>query len=327
MDNPLISIIIPVYNAEKYLHQCLDSVVAQTYTNWECLLIDDGSKDSSGAICDEYAEKDSRFRVFHKENGGVSSARNLGIKEASGEWIYFCDSDDYIYPQGLEIMMSYTNNDIDLVMAGHERVDASGKVLDKVPKLQNELIDRKTAVARMYVFPNFDYEGYLWDKLFRRSCIIENKIEFDPKISFKEDSLFCVQFICASKKKVFYTTKIIYRYILNETSAMAKTRAGGYNPKHWTSLNAHLIQIDVLRKTYPNHEILPVAEDRMFGNLMYNRNLMVSNNCFDRQLFNEYKDKVLSHMTQPMKSRCLIRYTLIGRAINKILRHFHLQTI
>ena len=76
MDNPLISIIIPVYNAEKYLHQCLDSVVAQTYTNWECLLIDDGSKDSSGAICDEYAEKDSRLRVFHKANGGVSSARH-----------------------------------------------------------------------------------------------------------------------------------------------------------------------------------------------------------------------------------------------------------
>ena len=100
MESLLISIIIPVYNAEKYLNRCLDSVLAQTFTNWECLLIDDGSKDLSGKICDEYVSKDSRFRVFHKENGGVSVARNLGIRESLGEWIYFCDSDDYVYPQG-----------------------------------------------------------------------------------------------------------------------------------------------------------------------------------------------------------------------------------
>ena len=104
MNSPLISIIIPVYNAERYLRQCLDSVVAQTYTNWECLLVDDGSKDGSGEICDEYAKKSSRFRVFHKENGGVSSARNTGIEESKGEWVYFCDADDYVYPKGIEII-------------------------------------------------------------------------------------------------------------------------------------------------------------------------------------------------------------------------------
>ena len=93
---PKISVIVPVYNTEKYLRRCIDSVLAQTYQDFELLLIDDGSKDSSGAICDEYAAKDARVRVFHKENGGVSSARNLGLDNARGEWVTFVDSDDYI---------------------------------------------------------------------------------------------------------------------------------------------------------------------------------------------------------------------------------------
>ena len=94
--SPTISVIIPVYNTEMYLRRCIDSVLAQTYQDFELLLIDDGSKDSSGAICDEYAAKDARVRVFHKENGGVSSARNLGLDNARGEWVTFVDSDDYI---------------------------------------------------------------------------------------------------------------------------------------------------------------------------------------------------------------------------------------
>lgn len=93
---PKISVIVPVYNTEKYLHRCIDSILAQTFTDFELLLIDDGSKDNSGKICDEYAAKDSRVRVFHKANGGVSSARNLGLDNAQGEWITFVDSDDWV---------------------------------------------------------------------------------------------------------------------------------------------------------------------------------------------------------------------------------------
>ena len=94
----LISVIIPVYKVERYLPRCIDSILSQTYKNIELLLIDDGSPDSSGDICDEYAEKDPRVRMFHKENGGVSSARNLGLDEAKGDYIGFVDSDDYIAP-------------------------------------------------------------------------------------------------------------------------------------------------------------------------------------------------------------------------------------
>ncbi|MFW5510256.1 MAG: glycosyltransferase family 2 protein, partial [Prevotella sp.] len=92
----MISIIIPIYNVEKYLRQCLDSVVNQTYQDWEAILVDDGSSDSSPAICDEYAKKDSRFKVLHQANGGVSSARNIGLNKSHGEWLIFLDADDML---------------------------------------------------------------------------------------------------------------------------------------------------------------------------------------------------------------------------------------
>ena len=102
---PKISVIVPVYNTEKYLHRCIDSILAQTFTDFELLLIDDGSKDNSGAICDEYAAKDSRVRVFHKENGGVSSARNLGLDNVRGEWVTFVDSDDWVEKEYIELFV------------------------------------------------------------------------------------------------------------------------------------------------------------------------------------------------------------------------------
>ena len=112
----LISVIVPVYNTEKYLDRCIQSVLAQTYTNWELLLIDDGSTDSSGTICDQYAAEDNRIRVFHKENGGVSSARNLGLDNAKGEWITFVDSDDWVEPSMLkELLAIALDNDADYV--------------------------------------------------------------------------------------------------------------------------------------------------------------------------------------------------------------------
>ena len=103
---PQISVIVPVYRVEKYIHRCVDSILAQTFQDFELILVDDGSLDSSGVICDEYAQKDSRIRVIHKENGGLSSARNAGIEVAKGEYLFFIDSDDVIHPDCLRILMS-----------------------------------------------------------------------------------------------------------------------------------------------------------------------------------------------------------------------------
>lgn len=107
---PKVSIIVPVYNVEAYLHRCIDSILAQTFTDWELLLIDDGSPDRSGEICDEYALKDKRIRVFHKKNGGVSSARNFGLNNACGDWTTFVDSDDFLDRTSLSKMLDLTNH-------------------------------------------------------------------------------------------------------------------------------------------------------------------------------------------------------------------------
>ena len=113
----MVSCIIPVYNTEKYLRRCIESVLAQTFVDWEMLLIDDGSTDASGSICDEYAAKDERIRVFHKENGGISSARNLGLNYAQGEWIFFVDSDDSLPKTSLESLLA-RSSDANIIAVG-----------------------------------------------------------------------------------------------------------------------------------------------------------------------------------------------------------------
>lgn len=113
----MVSCIIPVYNTEKYLPRCIESVLAQTFVDWEMLLIDDGSTDASGSICDEYAAKDERIRVFHKENGGISSARNVGLNYAQGEWIFFVDSDDSLPKTSLESLLS-RSSDANIIAGG-----------------------------------------------------------------------------------------------------------------------------------------------------------------------------------------------------------------
>ena len=121
----MISIIVPIYNVEKYLCKCIDSVIAQTYQEWELLLIDDGSTDNSGNICDEYAKKDSRIRTFHNKNRGASAARNTGLDASIGEWIYFLDGDDYISDDCIELMMQCVKKHpkTDAVYAGTEVIN------------------------------------------------------------------------------------------------------------------------------------------------------------------------------------------------------------
>lgn len=116
----MISIVVPVYNVEKYLKKCLDSVISSSYKDWECILVDDGSKDNSGLICDEYVKKDSRFRVIHKQNGGLSSARNAGMEVAKGKWLMFIDSDDFISPHRIQSLFqcSVEHPDADMIMGG-----------------------------------------------------------------------------------------------------------------------------------------------------------------------------------------------------------------
>lgn len=147
--NPKISVIVPVYNVEKYLRRCIDSILSQTFSDFELLLIDDGSKDKSGDICDEYAAKDARIRVFHKDNGGVSSARNLGLVKANGEFIFFVDSDDYLDNTHLENYSKDIDN-FDLIFQGYKLVDeTTGKILEKKTFHEIETLDFESSMNVM----------------------------------------------------------------------------------------------------------------------------------------------------------------------------------
>lgn len=125
---PTISVIVPVYKVEPYLRCCVDSILTQTFTDFELILVDDGSPDNCGAICDEYAEKDSRVHVIHKENGGLSSARNAGLEIANGDYVYFCDGDDYITETLLEDAIEFLPL-YDMVVFNYQKVDEAGRSL------------------------------------------------------------------------------------------------------------------------------------------------------------------------------------------------------
>ena len=131
MDNDLISIVVPVYNSEQFLSACLNSLLSQTYCFFEIIVVDDGSTDSSGRVCDSYAEKDKRVKVFHQRNGGVSKARNLGLSKASGKWVLFCDSDDQFFPDSLEVLYSKTRirDDVEMVIAGYTIYGENNSIL------------------------------------------------------------------------------------------------------------------------------------------------------------------------------------------------------
>lgn len=211
----MISIIVPIYNAEQYLHRCIDSILAQSYTDFELLLIDDGSKDASGAICDEYASKDTRVHVFHKENGGVSSARNLGLDNAQGEYITFCDADDYVSEDWLAAYSEAIANNVELAIQGYYAIDGDNTVEKNLPTHQGITIEAKRQLITSLMSQGM--YGYLWVKLFRRAIIEEHAIRFDAQSTFREDEQFfskCLEYTSS----FIYTDRVGYYYIVPPAS-------------------------------------------------------------------------------------------------------------
>jgi Glycosyltransferases involved in cell wall biogenesis len=144
--HPTLTIIIPVYNTKEYLPQCVESVLNQSYTDFELILVDDGSTDGSGAICDAYAEKDDRLFVFHKANGGVSSARNMGLEYARGVWVFFLDSDDSLPSQAIESLMAHSESDVDMVLGGIRKCDDLNDDLETIAFDQEKTISIEGAL-------------------------------------------------------------------------------------------------------------------------------------------------------------------------------------
>lgn len=207
---PKVSIIVPIYKAEKYLNRCIDSILAQTFTDWELLLIDDGSPDRSGEICDEYAQKDSRIRVFHKKNGGVSSARNLGLDNVQGEYVTFVDSDDWIDVHMYEEMYNKAiEEDADVVVCDFCSTDCENEQYSKglISK------ERENVIVDVLLWR---IAGCLWNKLVRRKEYTDHDLIY-PTHNMGEDAALIVQ-ILWNAKRISYLPEPFYYYYMNQTS-------------------------------------------------------------------------------------------------------------
>ena len=188
---PIISLIIPVYNTEKYLAGCIESLLQQTFKDFEMILVDDGSKDGSGQICDEYAQKDNRIRVIHKQNGGVSKARNTGIDAAKGRYVLFCDADDYAEPQWCEILYKHIQeHPKSWCFCGCHCVDANGEYTEKNCVLHKEPVFETLSMNNYKEVYETNYSSLLWNRIFDLSVIRANNIRFDERMSVSEDVLF-----------------------------------------------------------------------------------------------------------------------------------------
>lgn len=213
MSRPKVSIIVPVYNTERFLPQCLDSILAQTYSDWECLLIDDGSTDNSGKICDEYSVKDGRFRVYHEENHGVSTARNIGLANAGGEWLAFADADDWLLPDALSYLYNEAiTYDVDIVTANALRCE-NGK--------QTPVLKITDCVYDKAVVTHLKHHA-LWGQMLRKAIIDEAHIRFVDGLSYSEDWVFLTTFSLRARRCRF-ADKPVYCYRIHKDSACQST--------------------------------------------------------------------------------------------------------
>ncbi|EWM53021.1 glycosyltransferase [Ruminococcus flavefaciens] len=227
----MVSVIIPIYNVEKYLHDCIDSVLDQTYTDLEIILVDDGSTDSCGAICDEYAEKDCRITVIHKKNAGLSDARNAGLAAASGEYIYFLDSDDYIKKNTIGELLKYAELcKADIVFFDSELVYETKNTNLKKMKHSLKYDSHSGAEILRQGLNNDDFQTSAVLNFFSADFLKKEKRQFKKGIFF-EDLLFTVLSYIRSEK-VFYLDRSFYIYRIRESSIMTSVPS----KKHFLSL-------------------------------------------------------------------------------------------
>ena len=225
-----ISVIIPIYNAEKYLPRCLDSIINQTYSNLEIILINDGSSDASGNICDSYAKEDSRVKVIHQSNAGVSAARNAGLDIATGDYISFVDPDDWIESNMYEVLVgTIQDKEIDILRFNAYR---KGEIINKLPfrgEYSNKELEEKILLPLIGAekFGGMFILGVLWLHLYKREVIEDNHIRFNPQLRRCEDRLFTLSSIIHAKS-ILFVDEVLYHYEVYDNSLSNR-----YDPERW----------------------------------------------------------------------------------------------
>ena len=252
--DPLVSIILPIYNANLYLSKCIESVLQQTYKNLEVICIDDGSTDGSEVILDRYSAMDSRIRAIRKKNGGESSARNAGLKVMSGQYVAFLDCDDWIEPDMYERLVSYAiEKKVDMVVSTWfcDRENISKKISNLLP-ISKEVFGRKQLLN--YIYRRDDYRGfaYMWDKLYRRELFYDsegNLMLFDEDLTLGGDVLYLGK-LALNTKSSFYIDEAFYHYNQREISGC-----------HTKDLKKHEDWIEAYRRLISYLEKAGIKED------------------------------------------------------------------
>ena len=213
--NPLVSIIVPVYNAKKYLSRCIDSILGQSFTNFELLLLNDGSQDNSGKICDGYAANDNRVRVFHKENGGVSAARNYGLDNATGKYVCFVDADDWVDKDYLKQLLPNAEEEMVVCSIGYEgntnkNLCISNKKRNKkcIESTLHQMIDHMAICSPCC-------------KIMRRDIIERDQIRFDTDVSAGEDMLFICDYFSAGIENIRTISLPLYHYYVVDNESLS----------------------------------------------------------------------------------------------------------
>lgn len=245
--SPKISVIVPVYNAERYLHSCIESIIAQTFSDFELLLINDGSKDNSGDICNKYVEKDSRIRVFHKENGGVSSARNVGLDNARGEWVAFVDSDDTLDINFIQKSLYNIPDFVDIVFLSWAK-KKKGKVVYE--KILPDVVYDSNNLHKAFCETDIVYMGIPWGRIYKMDVIKKYKIHFDISLPISEDRLFFYEYIIHSHG-ILLSSYIGYFFRITYNGLSSKKHSQKLNELRINKLNI------AVKKIKENYELSP----------------------------------------------------------------------
>ncbi|MFA9375900.1 MAG: glycosyltransferase family 2 protein [Lachnotalea sp.] len=315
---PLISIIIPIYNCELFINECINSIISQSYTNLQIIFIDDGSTDKSGTICDEFAQLDQRIIVIHQKNSGVSSARNKGLSYANGKYIAFIDSDDYVAIDFIE-KLYHKINFYDIVISGYYRVESTGLT----PKIQENIpVTLSHDSLYHYVLCNNFLGGYLWNKLFCTEIIIDHNICFNTSLSIGEDMLWIATYLKYVNQGT-YIPEGLYFYRTNSNSALQQS----YTTHTFSKKNlSNLDSADLIIKVIINED-KPVQDSmsyRYVRTSMWTFFNMLTCNYYDRNLLKRIETICRSNLKIYLKaneSKLLEKLVAIGIAMNSNLTY------
>ncbi len=256
-----ISVILPIYNGEKYLQKCIDSLLVQDYPDYEIILVDDGSLDRSGEICDKYSEKEPRIKTLHQKNSGASAARNAGLCIASGDYVTFVDSDDWVDSNYLSVLQSYMQEASMVVSSFIRETDKRKETTSTSLQCKSVQISYLDPVdAEESAIRPDGIGGYIWSKLFDKKVINEFNIKFCEEIAFCEDQLFLIEYLSHLKKQIVWIKIPIYHYRINMQSTLhlRYQKIDQFNPKLLSEVRA--IELEM---KYIDEKLLNVFNARL----------------------------------------------------------------